>query len=773
MKKIRMSPDSLRLYSRQPANAWEEAYPLGGGSLGAVVFGGVHQDRVCLNHDTLWTGYPRNKEFRGTHEAYEQAKALLKAGRYGEAEDTLRDGFSSYGSEAYMPLGDLTVTYRTAGKETGYKRTLHLEDATHRVRFRLGNRTVTRDSFVSHPDNVFVYTIRSDGGAIGFDITLSSLLMAGVYDEGNRLLLEGECPLNAQQNRALTSRTAYYDRHRHGMRFLCAVEVKTNGTVAHKGDHLEVRGASYAHLYVCAETSFNGYKKDPDKQGKDYATLCNARLAAVMADDPDSLYARHVADYTHYFDRLALHLGTAHKEHIPTVQRLEDYAQGEADPALPALLANYGRYLTIAASREGSQAMNLQGIWNHRFLPPWQSNYTVNINTEMNYFPTLAANLSEMHRPLQKLVEELADAGTDTARTLYNAPGWVCHHNTDLWRHSQPVAGDVLYSFWNAGSGWLCHSLFDYYEYTLDRAYLRRIYPILREAADFYLSQLETLPDGTRGVFPSTSPENTFHHEGREIALAETTEMTMGIVRELFRHLLEAARLLKKDDPTVRWVKEELPHLYGPVIAPDGRLAEWYGQRDEVDVHHRHVSHLYALHPGSEITPDGTPALAAACRQTLETRGDDGTGWSLAWKCCFWARLHDGNRAMALVRRQLSPCPADTVEHGWLSGSYANLLCAHPPFQIDGNFGVLAGMLDMLVQSTRDSLHLLPALPDEWTDIAVSGLCAKGKRQIDLTAEGGQLTACVIHGTLPAKVLLRGEDITNRFEKTKDGYQLV
>ncbi len=656
MKKITMSSDSLRLFSRHPASAWEAAYPLGNGTLGAMVFGGVHADRVCLNHDTLWTGYPRNDQYRGNYEAYDRARCLLREGKVGQAQDTLRDGFSSYASEAYMPLGDLTVTYRTDGRATHYRRTLDLTTATNRVSYRLGNKKITRDSFVSYPDNVFVYTVRCEGGGIGLDVGLSSLLLSGVYDEGNTLLLQGECPLNSQQNQRQTDRTAYYAPDRHGIPFLCAVKVVTNGTATAKGDHLEVRGATRATILVCAETGFNGYDKHPATQGKEYIRSCKGRLVAA-ANRVNELYVRHLADYKPYFDRLAIRLGTAARGHIPTEDRLARY-DGQNDPALPILLFNFGRYLTIAGSREGSQAMNLQGIWNHRFLPPWQSNYTVNINTEMNYFPTLAANLPEMYQPLITLVKELAAAGTHTAATMYHAPGWVCHHNTDIWRHSQPVAGDVLYSFWNAGSGWLCHSLWEYYAYTLDQAYLKEIYPVLQGAAAFYLSQLETLSDGSRGVFPSTSPENTYCHDGRDdIALSETTEMTMAIVRELFGHLTEAAAILGQQDEVSAKAAAALPHLRRPHITTDGRLAEWMGEPAETDPHHRHVSHLYGLHPGNEISPDTTPALAAACRRTLETRGDAGTGWSLAWKCCFWARLHDGNRAMELVRQQLSLCP--------------------------------------------------------------------------------------------------------------------
>ncbi len=735
---IKQSFDSLNLISNSPSNIWEEAYPLGNGTLGAVVYGGTDKELISLNHDTLWTGYPRTNEFRGSNEAYVKARALVREGKYPEAQQTLKEGFSSYGSEAYMPMGDMEIEFHENGRISSYRRRLDLSKAINTVTYKQNGKKFIRESFVSHPNHAFVMKITCEGGTFDFDIKLTSLLYSGVFTEGDIIAVKGECPLNSQQNIERTDRTRLYDETRHGMGFMFAATVSTDGKKKSVGDRISITGATDAVILLCAETSFNGYEKDPAAEAKEYKKACTEMLKKVSGKEYSALKRCHIRDYRKYFSRLKLNLGSDGLGRVPTKVRMERYEQGSSDSALPALLFNFGRYLTIAASRSESQPMNLQGIWNHRFMPPWHSNYTVNINTEMNYFPTLAANLAEMYEPLVKMAEELSVTGTVTAKKLYHAPGWVCHHNTDLWRHTQPVAGDPVYSFWCAGSGWLCHAIYEYFEYTLDIGYLKRIYPVMQGAAEFYLSQLETLPNGKRAVFPSTSPENNYLFNNSKAAVSETAEMTMAIVRELFGNILKSAKLLGIENEITESIKKELPCLHQPVIASDGRLCEWYGEHPDAEIHHRHVSHLYGLHPGNGITPKKTPELAEACKKTLETRGDDGTGWSLAWKSNFWARLGDGNRAMRLIRRQLnlSGGSAVNMHHG---GSYPNLLCAHPPFQIDGNFGALSGMLEMLVQSDSENVYICPALPDEWKNIEVSGIRAKGNKEVEFRVIDGEI----------------------------------
>ena len=408
--------------------------------------------------------------------------------------------------------------------------------------------------------------------------------------------------------------------------------------------------------------------------------------------------------------------------------------------------------------------MNLQGIWNPHFFAPWHSNYTVNINTEMNYFPTLAVGLAECYEPMLRLIKEVSESGKATAERFYGAEGWVCHHNTDLWRHTHPVAGMTVWLFWNACGAWLCRHLYEYYEYTLDEGYLKKtVYPIMRECARFYLSQLEDSEDGYRIIFASTSPENRFVCENGLSALSETTEMTMAAVRELFGSLVKAADLIGEDDEVVASVRKELPRLRPTMIGSDGRILEWYGEMKEREITHRHVSHLYGLHPSDQISPLKTPELAEACKKTLAVRGDDGTGWSLAWKCNFFARLMEGDHALLLLKQQLRLCDVSATVYTKGGGSYPNLMCAHPPFQIDGNFGATSGIVEMLLQSSVDEIHLMPALPTEWKDLKATKFRAKGRRSVSFKVNNGELSECKIYGSKPERILLKGVDITDRF----------
>lgn len=768
MKKFAIPADSVILYSDIPARRWEQAYPLGNGTLGAVVFGGTENDRVCLNHDTLWSGYPRREQFRGTRAAYLKARKLVSEGKYVEADKLFTSGFSSYGSEMYVPMGELSVNYHNVNNDrvTEYSRTLDISQAINSVSYLCGDSKMKVTSFVSYPDQAFLYKAECENGKIACDISISSVVYSRVYTDGKTLCLEGECPHNSEQNMGRTDRTDFYSDkpEERCTRFLTRVAVKTDGSCVSHGSYLTVSGASYAEIYLTCETSFNGYDKHPFLNGKEYKEACKRTMEAVMSRDFEEIKSAHIKDYREYFDRVSIDIGSEGLSHIPTEKRMARLAaEKKSDPALIALLFNYGRYLTIAGSREGSQAMNLQGIWNPYFMPPWHSNYTVNINTEMNYYPTLAVNLAEMYKPLIELIKEVSEAGRLTAWTLYGAPGWVCHHNTDIWRTTQPVAGMAVYSFWNAAGGWFCHHLYEYYEYTLDTEFLRNTaFPIMREAAKFYLSQMETLSDGSRAVFPSTSPENRYVADGGLSAVSETTEMTMAIVRELFGNLSKAAKSLNIEDETVSKVETEIPKLYQAKIGSDGRLLEWYGEKEECEIHHRHVSHLYGLHPGNEFSPEKTPKIACACRKTLEARGDESTGWSLAWKTNFFARLHDGDHALSLIKLQLRPCETFGINYSQNGGTYANLLCAHPPFQIDGNFGATSGIAEMLLQSDEDTVSILPACPSEWTDISVNGLRAKGGRTVSFKTEDGKLSYCEISGTRPARVLFKNLPVTDK-----------
>ncbi len=764
------SDDSVIILDNAPAKSWYEAYPIGNGSLGGTVYGGTDTEVIALNHDTLWSGYPRNEQYRGKGlPAFEKMKAAVKNGAYALADKIHKAEFAGYSVGAYMPLGELKIEYcfEKNEKASGYKRFLDLSKALCVSQYKRDGKKFESISFASFPDNVLVYKTTSDGKGFDFKLSIVSRLYSRAYCENGVLYLEGECPISSEQAINRTDRVSLYtDRpEERGVGFMAAVHVLSDAkSVKNLGDSLYFTEATEFELFVVVRTSFNGYQKHPFLDGKDYKTECLAAVSDVKAKNFDEILKRHVADYRKYFKRVSISLGSDKKASVTTEKRLTDYQNGISDKALPTLLFNYGRYLTVAASRSGSQAMNLQGIWNNDFFPAWQSNYTVNINTEMNYFPTLQVNLKEMYEPLLTLVRELSEAGKITAKMLYGAGGWVCHHNTDIWRATQPTAGEAIFSFWNAAGGWLCRHLYEYYEYTLDKKYLEKTaYPVLKGAAEFYLTQLTDSDDGYRIIFPSTSPENRFKSGENDFAsISETTEMTMSIVRELFGNILKISDILGINDEVISTVRTEIKKLRPPMIGKDGRVLEWYKEMPEHDTHHRHLSHLYALYPGEEITPEGTPELAECYKKSLQARGTCGSGWSIIWKSALYARLYDGNSALTQIKALLNLSKKYGIAMNG-GGVYSNMLCSHPPFQIDGNFGATAAICEILLQSTPETLKLIPALPSEWKDVSVKGLCAKGKREVSITVRDGALTYCAIKGTLPEKVILGGEDIKDRF----------
>ncbi len=780
MEKITRSADSIKLTEKRPARIFDEAYPIGNGSKGAMIFGGTEKEILSLNDDTLWSGYPTDRFMGDGNESLERAKALVREGKYVEADKEISENFSCYCSQAYMPLGNLEIEFPNAkGKVSSYTRTLDLSKAIFTAKYTRNRVKYEESAFASFPANAIIYKINasdenaSESKVITASIKLTSSLFSKTYTENNIICLEGECPVTSRQNRDRTDRkTLYFDEpEKRGIRFMAMAEIKTDGHISDKLDHLDVHGASFIEIRITDASSFNGYTKHPFTEGKDFRAECRKLQSAISNTDYNKLLSEHIKDYTKYSNRVSIDLGSDQRSAVSTTERMIRYAEGKTDKALPALLFNFGRYLTISASRPGSEAMNLQGIWNYQFDAPWHSNYTVNINTEMNYFATLAVGLKEMYQPLLRLIEEVSEAGKETAERLYHSEGWCCHHNVDLWRHTQPVRGHACWLFWNAAGGWFCHHLMEYYEYTLDQKFLKeKARPIMASAAKFYLSQLET-KDGYRIIFPSTSPENSFECENGVSAVSETTEMTMAIVRELFGNYIKICDILGEEDEILEKIKAELPCLMPTMIGSDGRILEWYGEKAECEVHHRHVSHLYALHPGHAITPDTTPELAEACRRTLEVRGDEGTGWSLAWKSNFFARLGDGDHSFNLIKRQLrlnSPFSTDIIYTGG-GGTYPNMFCAHPPFQIDGNFGAMSGIAEMFLQSEADAVHIIPALPNEFENVGVKGLNAKGKRSVTIKVRDGKLVYCKINGSIPKKITICGKDMTDKFLPVSDG----
>lgn len=762
-----MSIDSQILYYKKPAKAWTSALPLGNGSIGAMVFGAPECETVSLNYDQLWTGFPKTYQHMCSYESFEEARKLALDGKLYEAQKILEENFEGLNSEAYMPFGDIIIECQK-GRVKNYSRSLDLSTAVHTVRYEKSNVTYTRECFVSHPDKALAMKLSADTkNSVSFVLNVKSPLRNSTFALDDTLVLDGICPSYSINNKdQLGSDYEEYsdDEAKKGISFRGAVKVKTDGNITVYDDKITVNDADSAIVYFSCESSFNGFDKHPNLEGKEYKNACLEALNAVYKKDYEEVKSAHITDYKSYYDRVSLDLGTKNKEKIPTDKRLAEFASRKNDPGLYGLLFNFGRYLTIAGSREGTQAMNLQGIWNNKTNPPWSSNYTVNINTEMNYFPTLMVDMPEMHLPLVNFVKEMSVTGEKTAKELYHARGFTCHHNVDLWRMTTPVQGSSQWSFWPMASGWLCRHLYEHYEYTLDIDYLRNTaYPVMKKAAEFYLDMLVPDKDGYLIIAPSTSPENDFVYGKNDCAVSQTSTMSMSIIKELFIACQKAASKLNDTCKTIDEINEKLPKMLPFKVGSKGDLLEWYNDEEWTEPHHRHISHLYALHPARLINHEDTPELIEACRKTLEYRGDNGTGWSLGWKINFWARMFDGNHALQLIDMQLRPVDnAYIINYKRGGGTYPNMFDAHPPFQIDGNFGAVSGIAEMLMQSTEETIYILPALPEKWANGSVKGLRAKGNIKVDIEWKDGKLADYRLYGdTAGKRVVYNGKEIKN------------
>lgn len=730
----------LELWYEQPAANWNEALPIGNGRLGAMVFSGVRREHLQLNEENVWAGEPGNNLPKtGFKEALPEIRQLLFDGKYKEAEELTMSVTPRHAPEdnnygmAYQTLGDLWIDFPGHEVATSYKRSLDISKAVSNLSYQVDDVTYTREIFSSLTDDVMVVRIEADkSGQLSFEVGMNSPHVDyEVSVSDGRLSMSGL--------------SGDLDNKKGKVQWVSLIEpIAEGGTVVETDSTIQIQNADAVTMFISMATNVKSYQD----LTADATALAFASLEKAKSKSYESLLAEHIKKYQSYFSRSTLDLGPQTTQ-VPTNIRLEQFAESK-DPSLVALYYQFGRYLLISSSQPGTQPANLQGIWNYQLKPAWDSKYTVNINTEMNYWPAEVTNLSELHEPLFAMLKDLSETGQQSANEMYGARGWNMHHNTDRWRMTGPIDG-AFYGMWPMGGAWLTQHLWQHYLFTGDQEFLKEYYPVLKGITLYYMDVLQKDPrNGFWVVTPSMSPENR-HGGGTSLAAGNT--MDNQLVFDVFSNFVQTASILGMDAEFADSVQIKLNNLPPMQVGKIGQLQEWWEDWDREGDKHRHVSHLYGLYPSNQVSPYSQPELFAAARQSLVYRGDKSTGWSMGWKVNLWARLLEGDRAYKLISDQLTPSLQPNGEEA--GGTYPNLLDAHPPFQIDGNFGCTSGIAEMLVQSHDGAIHVLPALPSLWLSGKVTGLVARGGFEIDLSWENGTIEELIVYSKLGGNCRIR------------------
>ncbi len=771
----------LKLWYKQPANYFEEALALGNGKIGATVYGGTKTDLIHLNDITLWSGGPVDPYMNPkAYEYFPKVRELLLKENYKAADSLVRKIQGKF-SESYAPLGNLYIDFNHEQAQN-YVRELSLNNARAKVQYTVGNTTIKRHYFVSYPDNVIaIHLESSQAGGLSFRLRFDSKLKFKTKSTLHHLHANGMAPVRADPNyvRKKDNPIVFIDGK--GTRFSADFLVQNyGGTVTQTDSTLNLTGATEATILVSLATSFNGFDKNPSTQGRNEEAIAQEIIQNASIIPYQELVARHERDYKKYFNRVKLNLGNS-KADLPTDERLRNYAKGEKDPYLETLYFQFGRYLLISSSRTPNVPANLQGLWNPHIQPPWSSNYTMNINAEENYWLAENTNLPEMHHSFLSFLENLEKTGKISAKTFYNAPGWVVHHNSDIWAMSNPVGdfgnGEPSWANWNMGATWATTHLWEHYLFNKDFDFLKtKAYPLMKGAAEFALAMLFPDKNGKLITGPATSPEAKFvlpnGYVGQTM-YGGTADLAM--IRELFKDILAAQKVLNNDAEFASQIQKSLDQLLPYRIGSKGNLMEWYYDWEDQDWKHRHQSHLYGLFPGNHIQIEQQPTIANAIRKSLEIKGDETTGWSKGWRINLWARLKDGNHAYKMYRELLKYVEPDGVKINYQrgGGTYPNLFDAHPPFQIDGNFGGAAAVAEMLVQSDESNIFLLPALPDEWSSGKVSGLKTRGGFEIAMEWKNHQIVRAMVKSEKGGKTVVHFNNKTKNIALSKKGFTTI